>query len=153
RCTIVGPGEVVGNDGVSSYGDCIAGPAIKTTTKGVGVIDVHDCSNGILTGRGRIQDIRAHGCQIGVYGGKMVRLRRVDASGNAIGIWGLQIGGSSVVASGNTSFGVLAAGSRGAAHLNELTATSNGGAGVIGFAMSLRNSTVTGNDGYGQGID
>jgi len=153
RCTILGPGEVVGNDGISSYGDCIAGAGVKTTTKAVGVIDVHDCSNGLLVSIGRIQDVRAHGCQIGVYGGKTVRLRRVDVSDNAIGIWSHQVGGSSVVANGNTSFGVAAVGSFGAVHLNELTATSNGGAGVIGYAASLRNSTVTGNDGYGQGID
>jgi len=158
RCTIVGPGEVVGNDGVGPTGSCVAGPSggkLKVTVDGPGTVDIHDCSTGVLASSAKLEGVTAHGCVTGLYG---VRLKLVGTHtfGNQVGIFGISIAGRDLVSEMNSFHGIIGAGGGpggGNVRIKNGEMTGNGGTGVIGNRLSLRDSTVTGNDGYGQGID
>jgi len=156
KCTIVGPGSIAGNDGASSYGDCIGGPfdgTLTMTSNGQGEITVQNCSTGIIGRSGKLTDVHTNGDVVGISLYKSIVLHDVDVSNNEFGIIGRKISGGDVTANGNSKFGIVGNASKGTVHLKNLTATANGGAGVIAYGITIQDGTVTGNAGYGQGLD
>lgn len=154
KCRIVGPGEIVGSDGVGSYGQCVAGPQdgrLQMKAGGQGGIDIHDCSNGILAARADIEDVTAHGCVIGVYAGR-ARLKNVDVWDNVAGVWTQRGKLRNVKAHANSGFGIIGAGVS-KIRLIGSNVRENGDAGVIGDRLKLRDTAFFGNNGYGQSID
>ena len=157
KCTIVGPGSIAGNDGSSSYGDCVFGPfdsgMLTMTSNGQGEIAVSNCGVGVAGGKGKLQDVHAQSNVVGILVFRGVTLRNVTASGNQFGVMGNKVKAIDLDADANTRFGVVGYGGKGKVRLQDLSATGNGDAGVIGYAVTIKNGTVTGNAGYGQGID
>jgi hypothetical protein len=68
-------------------------------------------------------------------------------------VLGNKINAIDLDADGNTRSGVVGNGGKGKVKLQDLNATGNGGAGVIAYAVTIKDGTVTGNAGYAQGID
>ena len=154
KCTIVGPGEIVG----AGSDICIFGPypgKLTVTTRGLGTLDVHDCDYGIYGGGPvRVEDVTVHGSVIGVWVNGSAKVLRVDASSNVFdGLVARPLSGRQVTANGNGRFGIVGGPLKGKVKLSDVVATGNGDAGVIGFRVALENATITGNDGYGLGID
>ena len=121
------------------------------TAGGQGMIEIHDCSNCVIASTAKLQDVAAHGCVYGVYAPRS-KMSNVDASGNVVGIWTQKGKLRSVTANANSGFGVLGAGVS-KIRLKDAEVTGNGEVGVIGDSVALRDSTVSGNNGYGQSID
>jgi hypothetical protein len=158
-CTVLGPGGVGGNDGTTPLGACISGPAegpLVVTTNGQGIVDIHDCYEGVVTFKSsRISDVDVHDCTVGINGqAEGARLARVNASNNHFcGVFARRVYGKDITANGNARFGLIGGAAKGKVKAQNVTATGNGDAGVIGSSVKLRTATVTGNDGYAQGID
>jgi hypothetical protein len=155
-CTIIGPGGISGNDGTVNYGVCVFGPVpglLTMTSDGQGEITVSNCGTGIAGGKGKLQDVHAESNMAGISLFQKAKLANVTASGNQFGVIGNRIHAVKLTASTNTEFGVVGNGAKGKVTLLNLTATGNGDAGVIAYGVTIKTGTVTGNNGYAQGID
>ncbi len=133
RCVIEGPGEIRGSTA---------------------------CAVSLFRATLTIRDVSIHdnGCGISANGRGTVRASNLIVSRNAgSGIEASGVLGENVVASDNGGDGLAARRVR----IRGLVATNNGGnanlplsgAGVWAQVMRVENATVTGNDGYGTGLD
>jgi hypothetical protein len=135
RCTVRGPGDISGGQvGIWGY--------YPTGNVEVSDVDIHDSNlSGIENAR------RARVTNVSV---RRVGFGALNPEYSA-GIYVDKLRGTNVTAADNAGYGVLGGTS---AKLTALTATGNGNAGIAGQGHTLlRDSVVTGNDGYERGID
>jgi hypothetical protein len=131
HCTVQGPGEI--------RGSTRCGIELYRATLTVSYVDLHDNACGIsASDKGRI------------------RASSVTASHNAgVGLQAASVSGQNVTASDNGGDGIAARNVRitGLLALNNGAGLPAGGAGVSARSIRLTDATVTGNDGYGEGLD
>lgn len=149
-CTILGPGEIAGM--------LHAGISIQKRTRVVDV-DIHDCEDGIIgydnynDGQARltVTDVDVHHNSEGGIGAQTVRAKNVTVDDNEYGISAFRLTAKGLSVSRNTEGGIQA----NKVSVKELTANDNGGAGIdaYGRVVRIRDSTLTGNNGLGLGID
>jgi len=156
RCTINGPGEIAHTE--------TGGISIQGKTR-VEDLSIHDNEYGII-GYDNYVDGKAylttknvsveHNSEIGVLAETLLATDTSVSDNGGEGLYGsigitvVRLRGSGLTVNGNIGSGIRAD----AVAVQGLLAQGNGGAGVEVFTRAvLRDSTVTGNNGLGSGID
>ncbi len=145
-CVIEGPGTITATDlgvqATSSLHMTLENLTIRNTDLGL----VTDARTRLTVSHVTIADNHTYGINSGV-------LSAVDLTVTGNGGTGIALArtlrGEMVTVSDNGSEGIFAA----RVVVSNLTATGNGGSGVRAGRASLKDSTLTGNDGFGAGID
>lgn len=153
RCKIVGPGEIAGGDFVG----VTIGMFTPDTRLDITDVNIHDCREGIVGKYGfsiksRVRALRVRTSNTAGAGIWADDIRAVDvhANGNrGVGLTGRRMRAIDVEASNNRASGIF--GDRFWA--KGLRANANGDCGVRTLTAALRNATLTGNHGFGEGID
>jgi hypothetical protein len=160
-CVVTGPGEVAGFDvGVTA-----------TNILEVNDLDVHDCGVGVTAPRIRAANVTSNDNADFGFGFELLRGTGVTANGNGeYGFYGPHLVATALTANGNTEAGLsIFEGMRGTnvavsgngtygmavgrLVATGLTVTGNADVGIYATALRLRDSDVTGNNGFGSGID
>jgi hypothetical protein len=147
KCSIQGPGSI---ENTSVSGAFLYG---KARVKNVdiancgGGIEPHDFGDTSISIKAKGVTITGSGSGISA---QKVKATDVAVSDSAFGIRGDKVRGKRVTVTGNDEIGVRCT----LCKFSELVATGNGDAGLDGYGLVvLRDSTLTGNDGLGLGID
>jgi hypothetical protein len=151
RCTVIGPGTIASSSVADGINGIEAGASARVTVHGLRVTGF---TNGVLRGgRGKTvaTDAMFDHNIVGIMGD--VKATNVDASNNMTGgiAAGRKASGSNVVTSGNGAFGIEVVG--GSVRMSNLVADDNGTVGIYAQKVRLRDSDVTGNNGFALGID
>jgi hypothetical protein len=152
KCTIMGPGEITGMEALAVLVNdktVMRDVVIRDSGAGIYPTDVAgDLARleRVRVGLRNVTLIRTGSS--GVYGWK-IKVIGVTVVDSGFGLYADRVGGRDVTVTGNAENGIRATNVK----LTNLVATDNGAAGVEALYMRLKDSTVTGNDGYGDGRD
>lgn len=152
KCVIKGPGEISGMSALAVLVNdktMLRDVVIRDSGGGVYPADVAGDLALLMNVKVALKNVTLARTGSGVYGWK-IKARNVSVTDGAWGLLGEQVKGRDVTLTGNTGLGIRAT----KTVVRNLTATGNGDAGVDAYGpVILKDSTLSGNDGLGDGRD